>query len=75
MAETKSDLLAKLKELHAQVDQYTTEQGNRIAEAVAAARAAQQKDDQAAAQQERDAALAEIEDIGKGLVTFSTSGN
>jgi hypothetical protein len=75
MSDTKSALLAKLEALQAQVNEYTTNEGNRLAEAVAAARAAQQKEDKAAADAELADALAKIEEIGKGLVTFSPSGN
>jgi hypothetical protein len=75
MSETKSELLARLEALEAKVNDYTTNEGNRLAEAVAAARAAQQKDDQAAAQADLDAALSKIDEIGRGLVQFSPSGN
>lgn len=75
MSDTKSQLLARLEALEAQVNDYTTNEGNRIAEAVAAARSAQQSEDKAAAQADLDAALAKIDEIGKGLVSFSPSGN
>jgi predicted nucleic acid-binding Zn-ribbon protein len=75
MEKTMSDLLAKLEALKAQVNDYTTNQGNRLAEAVAAARAAQQKEDKAASDAELADALSKIDEIGKGLVTFTPSGN
>lgn len=75
MSDTKSTLLAKLEALQAQVDQYTTDRGNELAVAVAAARAAQQKEDKAASDAELADALAKIDEIGKGLVTFTPSGN
>lgn len=75
MSDTKSALLAKLEALEAQVNQYTTDRGNELAAAVAAARAAQQKEDKAASDAELADALAKIDEIGKGLVTFTPSGN
>jgi hypothetical protein len=75
MADNDSALLAKLNDLEAKVNAYTTDQGNKIAAAVAAARAAQKQEDQASAAAEMEAALAKIDDIGKGLVTFTPSGN
>ena len=74
MSDNQSAILAKLDALKAQAETYTTDQGNRLAEAVAAARAAQAKDDKAASDAEMAEALAKIEEIGKGLVTFSPSG-
>ena len=74
MEMTMSDILARLDALKAQAETYTTDQGKRLAEAVAAARAAQAKDDKAASDAEMAEALAKIEEIGKGLVTFSPSG-
>jgi DNA uptake protein ComE-like DNA-binding protein len=75
MSENTSTLLAKLADLEAKADAYTTQQGKRLAEAVAAARKAQQAEDQESAKAEMAAALAKIDEIGKGLVTFSPSGN
>lgn len=70
-----SDILAKLEALKSQADAFTTDQGKRIAEAVAAARAAQASEDKAAASAEMEAALAKIDEISKALVTFTPSGN
>lgn len=70
-----SDILDKLNALKAQADAYTTEQGNKLAAAVAAARKAQQAEDTESAKAEMAAALATIDEIGKGLVTFSPSAN
>jgi hypothetical protein len=75
MSDTKSELLARLESLEAKVNQYTTDRGNEIAAAVAAAREAQKSEDQAAAQADLEAALAKIDEIGNGLVTFQASGN
>jgi DNA uptake protein ComE-like DNA-binding protein len=75
MPENTSTLLAKLADLEAKADAYTTQQGKRLADAVAAARKAQQAEDQESAKAEMAAALAKINEIGKGLVTFSPSGN
>jgi hypothetical protein len=75
MSDTKSQILAKLEALQKQVNDYTTNEGNRLAEAVAAARAAQQKEDKAASDADLSDALAKIDEIGKGLVTFQASGN
>jgi hypothetical protein len=70
-----SDILAKLDALKAQADAYTTEQGNKLAAAVAAARKAQQAEDAESAKAEMTAALAKIDEISKGLVEFSPSSN
>jgi hypothetical protein len=75
MSDTKSELLAKLEALQAQVAEHTTNEGNKLAEAVAAARAAQQQEDKAASDAELSAALAKIDEISKGLIEFSPSGN
>lgn len=75
MTETKSAILTELADLKAKADAYTTDQGNKIAAAVAKARAAQQADDKAASDAEMAEALKMIEDIGNGLVTFSPSAN
>ena len=75
MEKTMSEILTKLDALKAQADAYTTDQGNKLAAAVAAARAAQKNDDKAASDAEMAEALAKIEEISKGLVTFSPSGN
>jgi cysteinyl-tRNA synthetase len=75
MADNNSMILSKLNALAAQVAQHTTDEGNKLAAAVAAARAAQQQEDKAAADAEMAAALAKIEEISRGLVEFSPSGN
>jgi replication initiation and membrane attachment protein DnaB len=75
MADNDSVILSKLNALAAQVAQHTTDEGNKLAAAVAAARAAQQKEDKAAADAEMAAALTKIDEISRGLVEFSPSGN
>lgn len=70
-----SDILDKLNALKAQADEYTTTQGKRLVDAVAAARKAQQAEDAESAKAEMAAALAKIDEISKGLVEFSPSAN
>lgn len=75
MAESNSKILARLEALQAQVTEHTTNEGNKLAEAVAAARAAQKTEDKAASDAELEAALAKIDEISKGLVEFNPSQN
>lgn len=75
MAESNSKILARLEALQAQVAEHTTNEGNKLAEAVAAARKAQQAEDQESARAELEAALAKIDEISRGLVAFDPSGN
>ncbi len=75
MADQNSKILARLEALQAQVTEHTTNEGNKLAEAVAAARAAQQKEDKAASDAELADALAKIDEISKGLIEFSPSQN
>ena len=72
---TMSDILDRLEALKTQVAEHTTAEGNKLAEAVAAARKAQQAEDQESARAELEAALAKIDEISKGLIEFSPSGN
>jgi hypothetical protein len=82
MSDTKSALLAKLEQLQVQVNAWTTQKGEELAEAhkaladaEARGRAAQKAEDEQAAEADKQAALAKISEISDGLIQFTASGN
>lgn len=71
MTKSVQALTAEVEDLRTKVEKYTTDQGERIKEAVAQARAAFEAENQA----EIDAATKKLDEIGNSLVEFSPSGN
>lgn len=70
MSKSQDDLVREVQEIKTAVEDYTTDQGKKIEEAVAAAVAAKAAADDAAF----DAAAKELDSIAKSLVVFSPSG-
>jgi hypothetical protein len=76
------EVTARLEQLQAQVNAWTTQRGQELAQAKkdladaeTRGRAAQAKEDQEQAAADKKAALDKIEEIANGLVEFQASGN
>jgi DNA repair exonuclease SbcCD ATPase subunit len=82
MADNDSEVLVRLQQLQTQVNAWTTQKGQELAEAHKAladaeerGRTAQKEEDQQAAAADKQAQLDKIKEISDGLVSFEASGN
>lgn len=75
MAQNHDEVVKRLKTLRQEVADYTTQQGEKLAEKIAEARAAFEAEDAVQDKARIEAALAECDNISNDLKGFQPSGN